>query len=121
MLVASIGDIDAQRQQLRDFLNRLADQTVGAAYEVANNLGPGFFEKVYEAALHRELESRGLVANRQVPMPVRYKGRPIGEYVADIVVGDRLVVEVKCVDRFARSTLPSASTISRPPGSHWRC
>jgi GxxExxY protein len=99
--MTSIGDISTQQQQLRDLLNRLADQTVGAAYEVANQLGAGFLEKVYEAALHRELERRGLVARRQVSMPVRYKGRLIGEYVADIVVGDRLVVELKCVDQFA--------------------
>jgi GxxExxY protein len=99
--MTSTGDISTQKQQLRDFLNQLADQTVGAAYEVANQLGAGFLEKVYEAALHQELESRGLVARRQAPMPVRYKGRLIGEYMADIVVGDRLVVELKCVGQFA--------------------
>jgi GxxExxY protein len=99
--MTSTDDIMTQKLQLRDFLNGLADQAVGAGYEVANHLGAGFLEKVYEAALHSELASRGLASRRQVHMPVRYKGAIIGAYVADIVVADRLVVEIKCVDQFA--------------------
>jgi hypothetical protein len=119
--MTSTGDTSAQQQQLRDFLNRLADQTVGAAYEVSNQLGAGFLEKVYEAALHRELESRGLVARRQAPMPVRYKGRLIGEYgptswwAADLSWNSNVSINSR------RSTSPSASTISGLPGRHWRC
>jgi GxxExxY protein len=71
---------------------------VGAIYEVSNVLGAGFLEKVYERALLKELALRGLAAQSQVGFPVSYKGQCVGEYLADLVVEQRLVVEIKCVD-----------------------
>ena len=59
-------------------------------------------EKVYERALLRELEIRGIRAVGQESMPVVYKGRRVGDYFADILVEDRLVVELKCVERLSR-------------------
>ena len=64
-------------------------------------LGCGFLEKVYERALMRELGLRGVRAKAQVSFPVYYKGQRIGDYVADLVVEERVIVELKCVDRFA--------------------
>ncbi len=64
----------------REFLNELAEKVIGAAYEVANTLGPGFLEKVYERALVFELRERGLQAEAQRPVPVKYKGNCVGEY-----------------------------------------
>ena len=73
---------------------------VGAAYEVGNVLGSGFLEKVYERGLARECSLRGLSVRTQVRYPVVYKGRCIGDYFADLVIEDRLVVELKCCDAF---------------------
>jgi GxxExxY protein len=83
----------------REAMNALIEKVVGAIYEVANVLGSGFLEKVYERALVRELGMRGLAAEAQVPIPVSYKGEAVGEYYADVVVEGKLIVELKCVDR----------------------
>ena len=80
---------------------KLTEGVIGSAFEIANVLGSGFLEKVYERALIRELALRGLSAKAQVSFPVCYKGQYVGEYVADLVVEEKLIVELKCVDRFA--------------------
>ena len=72
---------------------------------VANVLGAGFLEKVYERALIRELACRGVSAKPQVSFPVSYKGHYVGEYVADLVVEEKVIVELQCVDRFANQHL----------------
>jgi len=82
-------------------LDLIVQSVIGAAYEVSNVLGAGFLEKVYERALARELGLRGLRTRAQVCYLVAYKGQRIGEYVADLVVEKRLLVELKCVDQFA--------------------
>jgi len=79
----------------------LTESVIGAVLEVSNTLGGGFLEKVYERALLRELTLRGLRTKAQVSFSVVYKGACIGEYYADILVENVLVVELKCVDRFA--------------------
>ena len=94
----------------RESLNALFEEVVGAAYEVSNALGAGFLEKVYERALARELSLRGIPVRPQVPYKISYKGHAIAEYVADLVVDDRLLVELKCVNALANS--PSCSTSS---------
>ena len=58
-------------------------------------------EKVYERALVHELGLRGLKVASQASMKVAYKGQPIGTYVADLIIEDRLVVELKCTDQLA--------------------
>ena len=83
--------------QERDSLNILFEETVGAAYEVSNTLGAGFLEKVYERALAKELSLRGIPVRPQVPYKISYKGHIISEYIADLVVDDSLLIEVKCV------------------------
>ena len=70
----------------------------GAAFEVNRELGPGFLEKVYENALLIELRDKGLAAESQVPIAVCYKGRRVGDYYADIVVENQVVVELKAVE-----------------------
>jgi GxxExxY protein len=82
-------------------LDTLVEKAVGAAYEVSNVLGCGFLEKVYHRALARELMSRGVVVKSHVSYPVSYKGHPVGEYIADLLVEDRLLIELKCVDCFS--------------------
>ena len=83
----------------------LTEAVIGSAFEIANVLGAGFLEKVYERAMIRELALRGINAKPQVSFPVCYKGQYLGDYVADLVVEERLIVELKCVDRFANEHL----------------
>ncbi len=78
----------------------LTERIIGCAIEVHRVLGPGLLESTYEAALHIELDDAGLRWKGQVPVPVVYKGRPIGEYRIDLVVEDAVVVEIKAVERF---------------------
>ena len=79
----------------------LIHNVVGAVYEVSNVPGAGFLEKVYERALLRELKSRGIKAETQVPCPIAYKGDCVGEYFIDMLVEDYLLVELKCCDSFS--------------------
>ena len=75
----------------------------GAVFEVNNILGPGFLEKVYENALLVELKERGLVARSQVPITVSYKGEVVGEYAADLLVEDEVIVELKTVENLDKT------------------
>jgi GxxExxY protein len=84
----------------RESMNELIKIVIGAIYEVANTLGAGFLEKVYERALIRELRLRGLQTQAQVPVRVTYKGTLVGEYYADIIVEGKLLFELKCVASF---------------------
>jgi GxxExxY protein len=71
----------------------------GAVFEVNRILGAGFLEKVYENALLIELKRRGLKAKNQVPIKVSYKDNVVGEYIADILVEETVIVEVKTVEK----------------------
>jgi GxxExxY protein len=70
----------------------------GAIFEVNRILGHGFLEKVYENALVIELQDRGLKAESQVPISVQYKKREVGEYFADMVVEDEVILELKAFE-----------------------
>ena len=76
----------------------LTGKVIGAAIEVHKQLGPGFFEKIYENALKIELIERGLKFESQVPVPVRYKGQLVGSYVADLIVENLVLCELKSVE-----------------------
>ena len=71
----------------------------GAVYEVYQHLGHGYLEKVYERALVTELGQRGLDARPQVPFFVRYKDTIVGEYYVDVLVENRVVVELEAQSR----------------------
>jgi len=75
----------------------------GAVFEVNNILGSGFLEKVYENALLVELKNRGLKVKNQVPIKVSYKGEVVGEYAADLLVEDKVIVELKTVENLDRA------------------
>jgi GxxExxY protein len=99
-------------------LTALSEAAIGAAYEVQNVLGPGFFEKVYERALQRELASRGLTARSQAPIAVMYKGQCVGEYLADLVLEDQLIIEIKCVENLGNEHLAQTLNYLKATGSH---
>ena len=79
--------------------NEIAREVVDAAFKIHSTLGPGLLESVYEAVLAFELEKRGLKVVRQKPLPVVYEEFRIEEgYRADIIVEDRLILELKSVE-----------------------
>jgi len=89
----------------REYVNGLIERVVGAVYEVANVLGPGFLEKVYEQALAKELRLRAIPLETQAPMRVTYKDEVVGTYYADLLVDGRLIVEIKTVEHLAKEHL----------------
>ncbi|WP_298368554.1 GxxExxY protein [Azospirillum sp.] len=76
----------------------LTQAVIGAAFEVANIMGRGFLEAVYRKALTHELRSRGVPVREEVEFKIDYKGASVGRYVADMIVADGLIVEIKAVD-----------------------
>ena len=78
-------------------LNDVSEKIIGAAFEVSNVLGVGFLEKVYENALNLELRSRGFETQQQAPLKVYYKGELVGDYFADILVENEIIIETKAV------------------------
>ena len=79
-------------------INDVTYKIRGAVFEVNRTLGPGFLEKVYENALTIELKKRGLRVENQVPIKVYYKSDVVGEYIADILVEQKVMVELKTVE-----------------------
>jgi len=76
----------------------LARQVIGAAIEVHRVLGPGFLETVYEEALAIEFNLRNIPFERQRPIVLMYKGKPVGDSRLDFLVGQELVVELKAIE-----------------------
>lgn len=68
-----------------------------AAFEVRLQLAPGYLESVYQNALVWELRSRGLTAEKEISIPVRYKNHIVGDFRADILVNDSIIIELKAV------------------------
>jgi GxxExxY protein len=79
-------------------LDQLARAIIDAALEVHRHLGPGYLESIYEEALAVELALRDLPFVRQIPIPVQYKGQPVGQGRLDFLVDNTLVVELKAVE-----------------------
>jgi GxxExxY protein len=92
------------RKKLPENAHReLTDRTIGAAMSVSNELGIGFLEKVYENALRIELKDQGLSVEQQKSLEVVYKGEPVGDYVADLIVDDTVIIELKCADSISKA------------------
>jgi len=81
-------------ESLQD-LNAITGAIIGAAMKVSSTLGVGFLEKVYENAMVIELTRKGHGVKQQQPVQVRYEREVVGEYFADLIVDDRVVVELK--------------------------
>ncbi|MCH8108209.1 MAG: GxxExxY protein, partial [Chloroflexi bacterium] len=75
----------------------LTEQVIAACYEVHNVLGPGLEERFYRDALAHELDLRGLKSRREQEFTVEYKGKPLGTHRLDLIVEDKVVVELKAV------------------------
>lgn len=86
---------------MRD-VEELARAAIDIGLGVHKLLGPGLFESVYEAVLALELSKAGLSVVRQAPISIEYEGMPLGEgFRVDLLVEDRLVIEVKSVERLS--------------------
>jgi GxxExxY protein len=70
----------------------------GALYDVYNALGPGFREETYKIAVLRELDLRGVLVERELPIEITYKGVPIDRYRLDIVVDQKVILELKAAE-----------------------
>lgn len=77
--------------------DQLTKKIIGCAIKVSNTLGIGFLEKVYENAFVLELKRAGLSIEQQKPLSVFYEGEIVGEYLADVVIEGRVIVELKAV------------------------
>jgi GxxExxY protein len=89
----------AEVQSLQS-LNSITERIIGGAIEVHRHLGPGLLESAYEECLCHELALAGLRFERQVPLPVLYKTVHVDcGYRIDVLVEDRVIVELKCVER----------------------
>ncbi len=87
----------------KNFLyNDLSEKIIGCAYKVFNSLGTGFLEKVYENALMKELTNSGLRVLQQHPIKVYYEGTIVGDYITDILVEKKIIVEVKAVSELSK-------------------
>jgi GxxExxY protein len=90
------GDTEARSKLLHE---ELTEKIIGAAIEVHRALGPGLLESAYEECLCRELNLRGIPFQRQVPLPVEYKGVKLDcGYRLDLIVEDEVILELKCVE-----------------------
>ena len=79
----------------------LTEKIMKAAYTVHNILGVGFLEKVYQNALLIELRKMGLKALKEKPITIYYDNKIVGEYIADIIVEDKVILELKANKEFA--------------------
>jgi GxxExxY protein len=83
-------------------INQLTYQINGAIFEVNRILGAGFLEKIYGKALMFEPRNRNLRALNQVPIKVEYKGELVGDYYADIVVENKIILEIKAIEKLLK-------------------
>ena len=79
--------------------DKITDRITGSSYDVANILGCGFLEKIYENSLCHLLSKRGFKVDQQYPLRVHFEGILVGEYYANLIVNDCVLVEVKAVSK----------------------
>ena len=84
------------------FHEEITSDIINAFYKVYNTLGYGFLEKVYENALAMELAERGHIVKQQLPIQVFYNDKVVGEYFADMLVDDKVILELKTAESIAK-------------------
>ena len=81
----------------------LTAKIIEACFEVSNELGTGFLESVYQNALELAIRQKGLKVQAQVPLTVGFRGEEVGQFFADILVEDKVIVELKAVSTLVLS------------------
>ncbi len=99
-------------------INKITELIIGSAYRVSNTLGSGFLEKVYENALRYELAKTGLSVYQQHPVRVSYERFPVGDFIADIIVEDCVIIELKTVQKLDESHLAQCMNYLKATGLH---
>ena len=104
---------------MKDQLNKLSKEVIGAAIEVHRDLGPGLLETSYEASLQHELMLRGISSERQLLLPIQYKDLLVPDaYRIDLLVEKSLVVELKTVQTLLPIHSAQVLTYLRMSGNH---
>ena len=97
--------------------NAIGKIVVDVAIQIHRELGSGLLESVYEVVLAKELENRGLSVRRQVPVPIAYRGIRFDEgFRADIIVEDRVILELKSIEQVAKVHSKQTLTFLRLTG-----
>ncbi|HVQ56148.1 MAG TPA: GxxExxY protein [Pyrinomonadaceae bacterium] len=96
----------------------LSYKIVGLAMQAHRELGPGFLEKLYENALMIRFEENGVSAQAQLPIQVQFHGRIVGDYIADILVENSILVELKAQERMLQ--LHKAQTLNYLRATNYR-
>ena len=89
-------------------LNELSGRVIGCAIQVAKKLRPGYLEKVYENALFYELNKHDFRVDKQVPLAVYYDGIVGGEFIADLVVNNTIILELKAIGSISNAHVAQA-------------
>jgi GxxExxY protein len=97
-------------------VNEITQKIIGCAFEVSNTLGIGFVEKVYENALAHLIRKAGLKVVQQYPIKVVFDGILVGEFIADLLVDDRVLVELKAVSMLVNEHTAQALNYLRASG-----
>jgi len=104
---------------MKDLLNKLSKEAIGAALEVHGVLGPGLLETTYELSLQHELQLRGYEVQRQIPLPIEYKGLVVPEaYRIDLLLENQLVIELKAVETLQPIHSAQLLTYLKMSGKH---
>ena len=97
-------------------LEELSRRIIGAAMEVHRCLGPGYVESIYRNALLVELRLKGLSLKSEVQVPIKYKNHAVGRHQMDLIVEDRVIVELKATDGIAGVHLAQALSYMKATG-----
>ena len=97
-------------------LNEVTERIIGGAFAVANSMGCGFLEKVYENALSHELRKAGMKAEQQKRLAVHYDNVLVGEYIADLIVEETVLVEIKAATNLDKAHMAQCLNYLRATG-----
>lgn len=108
------------KKHSHDGLHReITERIIGAGIEVHREMGPGLLESSYEDCLDLEFRDREMIFSRQVVVPLRYKGKPLASmYRLDLIVEQRVIVEIKAVDKLMRVHLAQMLSYLKHTGLH---
>jgi GxxExxY protein len=103
--VHPVNPVQKSRQDEHDLqdISKLTEAVIGCAFKVHNTLGFGFLESVYEKSLIIELQKLGISAKSQEPIKVHYGQHIVGDFFADLLIDDRLIIELKSVSQLIRA------------------
>lgn len=99
-------------------INDLTEKIIACAFAVSNTLGSGFLEKVYENALAHELRKANLQVEQRHPIQIMYDGILVGDYIADLLVNDLVIVELKTVESLTDIHMAQCLNYLKATGLH---